>query len=798
MKKFIFLLYLSVLGFEAIAQISANGKVLAEKDKPAKFVSVLLLNSVDTSLVKAYLTNDNGEYKLTDIRKGSYIVSINAVGYKKNYLKIDLVENNTVVPLIKLQLEEKILDEVTVTATKSFLEQRADKLVVNVENSATAVGNNALEVLGKIPGVILINDQVTIAGRNNVSILIDGKLSQYNDITQLLKDISASSISKIEVITNPSAKYDAQGGSLINILLKKNSNLGTNANVTLSTGIGVYDNKKEGFDRNFYLVNPSINLNHRKGKINIYGSYSLNQRNWFEYNEFDRKIAPYRFYQTNIFYINVNSNNYRVGLDYYFDKKNTFGFLLSGYNRTGNNNMTNNTSQYNLSSDQFLRKFKTTSNTELTRDNITGNLNWRHFFDSSGNEINFDFDYSKFNLNNNNKITSFITDTTSTFSNQFIDNPVQLFVFKVDYTHPFTDQSKLEVGFKSSFVEINNNLIFRRSAVIDTNRSNDFKYNENINAIYTTFQKQWKKLQLNIGLRAEQTGSTGISKSIKVLDRNYWYLFPSISFSRTIKNDIAVSFQYSRRIDRPTFQQLNPFIRFLDSLTYNKGNPYLLPQLTNAYKLALTYKNQPFFAISYNKIYNIIYQTAVKQEGYVTFATPDNLGYQENLIFELNFPVKIGSKINGFAGNQAIFNHYNADYLGAKYDNQQWNWLAYWQIGYKPKISWNIEVSGYYSSSFLNEFYPINALGRLNLAFQKSFFDNKAKITLNFNDALFSEKIRGSILYQNINASFFQYEESRNVRLSFSYKLGNRKLSAARSRTSASDDEVNRVKVKNN
>ena len=238
------------------------------------------------------------------------------------------------------------------------------------------------------------------------------------------------------------------------------------------------------------------------------------------------------------------------------------------------------------------------------------------------------------------------------------------------------------------------------------------------------------------------------------------------------------------------------FHKFLDSLTYTKGNPTLKPQLTDAYKFTVTYDKQPFFSISYNKTKDVIFENAPKQEGNQTFTTPENLAQFENIAFELNFPIQIGKRISGFGGNQAIFNHYNANYMGGKYDGKQWNWLAYWQVAYKPADTWNIEVSGYYITKFLSEFFTIKSQGALNFAIQKSIRDNKGKFTLNFNDVLFSEKSRGSILYQNINVKFRQWEETRNVRLSFTWSFGNQKLNAARNRNTASDDETKRVKTK--
>ncbi|MBR2647560.1 MAG: TonB-dependent receptor [Sediminibacterium sp.] len=796
MKKIELIAIVFLITISTKAQNSIIGRIKDEKQKPLKAATILLLQAEDSVLVKSTLSNDKGEYKLADITQGKYLIHITSIGYQKYYETIAAVEGNSQIRDIQLKSEIAQLDEVTVVAKKPFLEQRADKMLVNIEGSATAAGSNALEILKKVPGVIIRNDKVSIAGRSNVMIMIDGKTSQYTDINLVLKDISADNISKIEVITNPGAKYDAAGGSIINILLKKKANLGTNGSITLSAGTGLYDNRKERLEKNFYRYSPDININHRKGKINLFGSYGYNHRNWFEYNEFDRIIEPNRYFQENIFYYKVNSHNYRFGMDFYANNKNTFGILIKGFNRDGGSEMINNTQQFTTGNNQLVNSFKTLNNINLSRNNISANVNWKHQFDSLGKELNVDIDFSKFNINNNSLITNNATSPNKTVYNQLVDNPVKLIVAKLDYTLPMIHDLQIDMGAKSSFANIDNYLTYLQSGVKDNDRSSEFLYKENINAAYTSISKKIDTWQLVAGLRTEQTVATGQSKGVTVLDRNYWQLFPSLFITKNMNKHFAAVTQYSRRIDRPSYQQQNPFVLVLDSLTFTKGNPLLKPQITDAYKFSITYDKQPFFAISYNKTKDVIFDNAPKQEGNKTFTTPENLAQYENLAFELNFPIQFGKKISGFGGNQAILNHYKADYLGTRFDKKAWNWLAYWQVAYKPVNTWKIEISGYYTTQFLTEFFTIGEQGSLGVAIQKSIADNKGKFTLNFNDILFSEKTRGNVVYQNINVNFRQWEESRNVRLSFSWSFGNQSLKAVRSRTTAGEAEKNRVKLK--
>jgi outer membrane receptor protein involved in Fe transport len=397
-------------------------------------------------------------------------------------------------------------------------------------------------------------------------------------------------------------------------------------------------------------------------------------------------------------------------------------------------------------------------------------------------------------MNNTNDIKNVLSNGNYTLSTQSINNPVHFTVGKIDYSNPINKDLKFEVGAKLSFATIDNSIVFKNGNVIDPKRSTNFQYKENINAVYTSFMKKMGGWELNAGLRLEQTIATGESEQVEVLNRNYTKLFPSFFLTRKLDKNFSTVFQYSKRVNRPSYQQQNPFIEYADSLTYSKGNPLIKPELVDAYKIGLTYQNQPFFSVSYNKTNDVIFNSAPKQDGNQTYVTPENLGIYENITFELNFPLNFGKKISGYGGNQLIYNHYNADYLGGIYDNKKWNWQAYWQVAYKPTPSWNFEVSGFYTTKLLEEFLTINPLGSLNLAIQKSFWEKKGKLTLNFNDILLSQKSSAMIDYQYINIKVHSMEETRNVRLAFTYSFGNQKLKAARSRESASDAESNRVK----
>lgn len=794
MKSFYLVVLISLLGEVVVAQNIISGKITDQNNNPIEMASIVLRLAGDSVLVKSTFSNAKGNYQLDVPQLGYYTLHIMALGYKKHSYPVRLNSSPTQLQAIVLQSTNNTLNEVTVTANRPFLEQNPDKLVINVEGSVTAAGSSAMEVLQKVPGVLVSDDKISLVGKGAPVVYIDGKQSQYTDVNQLLKDISASDIRKIELISNPGAKYDAAGAAVINIVLKKSASLGTNGSLAYTSGIGIYDNKKLGLDQTFMRNNPSLSINNRKGKMNTFASYGFVNRNRFERTQLNRDISPSRFEQINYKPNDVQSHNYKLGLDYYANDKNTFGIVLKGFNRKGNGQAQSTTQQFELSNQQLSSQFFTNNNTATERNNFSGNVNWKHSFDTTGRELNMDIDYSSFKVNTNSLIVNTLQDGSFYNNQQLVNNPVKFGVVKVDYTLPLASSSKLELGAKTSLATIDSYLQFRQRNAIDALRSTDFLYKENINALYASYQKNLTNWDIQAGLRAEQTKVKGSDKAIEVLNRNYVQLFPSFFLTRKVNNKIATVLQYSRRVNRPGYQQQNPFIEFLDSLTYTKGNPTLRPETANQYKLSVTYQNQPLFSLSYNNTKDIIFENAPKQDGNLTFTTVENLAQFQNFTAELNLPITIGKKISGFGGNQMVYNYYNANYLGAPYQRGKWNWMAYWQVNYKPINSLSFEVSGYYMTQFLQEFLIIEQRGALNLALRKSFLDNKLKLSLSANDILLSDVTHARIQFEQINVNFTQYQDSRSMRFGLSYSFGNQKLKDSRNRKTASDDEANRVK----
>ncbi|MBK7935897.1 MAG: TonB-dependent receptor family protein [Lewinellaceae bacterium] len=453
---------------------------------------------------------------------------------------------------------------------------------------------------------------------------------------------------------------------------------------------------------------------------------------------------------------------------------------------------------YNQDQTQQTGSFTTLNNTETDRNNIFTNVNLKHEFNrETGHEINFDFDYSDFNFRNVSYLNIFQNQPGSTpsLSEQNLRQPIHIYVGQADYTLPFDSTFKAEMGGKTSFATINNDLKFLRGQTVDPSQSNDFLYKENINAGYLNLSKKLKRFDFNAGLRAEQTVVSGETMGKRELDRNYLQWFPSASALYHVNDHFGLQGSYSRRVNRPGFQQQNPFAFFIDSLTYQQGNPQLLPEISNNAQVAVTYDNQPFIRISYGKTTDVIIENAPRLEGTRTFTTSANLAEYERWTFELNFPIKYKKLIDGFGGNQFIYNAYDAEYLDTKFNRSKWNWLAYWQVNVNLPAEFKVEIGGWYMTKFLEEFFDISAMGGLNIGVSKTFWDKRGRLSLSVNDILYTQNSKVHVDYSNVLVNFNQRNDSRNARLTFSYRFGNTELKNARRRNTSSENETSRVKV---
>jgi Outer membrane protein beta-barrel family/Carboxypeptidase regulatory-like domain len=820
------LLIMSLLSFVSVeAQTPpATGKITGQladaAGKPLEFATLLLLQAKDSSLVKGEISDARGVYAFENIPAGAYRVAGQQVGYRKAYsqlVTIDSAHLTIALPVLTLAEETKQLAEVQVVAKKPFIEQQVDRTVLNVENSIVSSGSTALEVLEKAPGVTIDrqNDQIKLRGKSGVIVYIDGKPSYLSqaEVSNLLKSTPSDNIASIEIITQPGSKYDAAGNSgIINIKMKRNKNFGTNGSLTAGAGYGwVYD--LDGKFVNRPKVNGSLNLNHREGKLSLFGTVSAFDRQSFGSNVINR-VIPYQgkltYFDQSSFRPNTrNGLSYRAGLDYFLTKKTTIGLLVNGFT---NNELTDGLNRSVLSDQTgtVTSRPTTTANERGQLLNWTGNLNVKHEFNDKGRELTADVDAVRYDGRNSNLLNTKYLNGQNQPSRPdqslrtAMPSLIDIWAVKTDYVHPLAKGAKVEAGLKSAFVDADNNSMFdtlqleKQVWQRDAGRSNQFQYAENVNAAYANYTGSLgKKLKIQLGLRAEHTHSSGYSVTLdQRVTRDYLDFFPTVFLSQTLDSTNVLNLSYSRRIDRPDYQNLNPFVYYLDPFTYQQGNPFLRPQYTSNIELTHVYKGAISTAISFSRTTDFINQETPVQipEKNVIYVTPQNLGTLDNIGLTVSFPVTVTkwwtmqNNINGY------YQHYNTFYLAQPYEVKFVALNLYASNSFKINKVWSAEVSGWFNTGQQYGFYKAQPMGSFDMGIQRKVLDGKGSFKLNINDPFWLAQFQGRAQVQDIDFRVQSRWENRRVSLTFSYRFGNQNVKAARQRDSATSGEQGRVK----
>lgn len=790
-----------------------SGKITDEKAEPIAYALVKLINEADTTKeVKVVQTDFEGAFIFNAIGSGKYFLTINMVGFKKLKSGVFTLHSNELkLPVYQLESLTKQLKEVVVQGRKPYIERQIDKTVLNVEGSINASGSTALEVLEKAPGVSIDrqNDQIKLNNKTGITIMIDGKNNFLSgaDITTLLSNMSSEQIASIELITNPSAKYDAAGNAgIINIKLKRNKSFGTNGSLSLQSGQGVMPN----FPSDLYRIGLNLNLNHRVNKWNVFGNAGFNRK--VNVNEINVKRNTLSNALASAFDQNFDRVNKgiaytgKLGVDYYASDKTVIGLMVDG--NTVTSRMTNfsatsiRESQGNTSTSSSVNQLALSTS---PIGNITANFNVKHDFTKQGASLTFDADYSGFsNKKTENFDAQYVNSAGATTNNTAlrndIDAQIDIYAAKSDFTWPISKKTKLEAGIKSSYVLTNNKLIAEKLQANtwqnDAGRSNNFVYKENINALYANLAQSWEKWQLQVGLRAENTNSNGNSITAnKQVKRNYLSLFPSVFLNQQLNKNNTINYGYSRRVDRPNYQQLNPFVFYMDPYAVDEGNPYLDPQFTDNFEIGYSYK-QISFSLNYADTRDLITQISQQDEATrIIKVIRKNLGRAQNYSANFYVPVQVAKFWNMQNNVSVYYNKFDdANLEGARYSASR---LAFdfntSQSILLPK-NFTLELNFWLNSPRLQgvEQTTITQCA-FNAGFQKSLMDKKLKLRFNMDDIFQTNRWEGKLDYQNVNLVVVNRYISRRANFSVSYNFGNQNVKSARNRNTATDDIKNRA-----
>jgi Outer membrane protein beta-barrel family/Carboxypeptidase regulatory-like domain len=782
------------------------GKIINNKQQVLPYNSVAIVNSNDGKTVKGTITDSLGNFSISIKNYGTYKIMVTASGYTpymSAVFTIDSLVTTMEIPAIILLEKFKTNAAVVVTSKKKFIEIQADKTILNIENNIVAVGNSAFELIKKAPAVTVDKDDNLKLKGGIATIYIDGKPFYLSgeQLVQYLKNLQADAISKIEIIGNPSSKYDAAGlNGIINIRLKKNKQYGTNGSITLGTGYGRYPK-----------VNGALSLNHRTKAVNIFSDGSLGYSESFNKLTYNSVItngtSSTLQSRDNYWHPKTNWNSFKAGADFSVSKKTILGILIKG-NGDNTKAITDNETIFSNQNAQKIKSIITQKDDNQKTNSISYNINLKTEIDTLGSELVVDADYITFkrraeNINYNN----FIDAANNNYRNAYTfrnGSPADINIktAKIDFTKMFNTTFKIESGLKYSAVENNNflkvdSLNNSNNWVADNNRTNTFIYTEKIAAGYFNFTKDWKKISLQMGVRLENTKYTGNSVTLnQVRDSSYTNLFPSVFFTYRHNEKNTWNASYSRRINRPSYQSLNPFIDFIDPFTQFEGNPNLKPSFTQSLEIKHSYNNFLYTTVSYSytkaQSTNVILQD--KNTGSVRNITA-NVGNSSYLSLNMSAsvePTKWWSMDNNitFSGGKST-----STYPDYEFNQNFFGMDIGWENSFKLPKKFKVQLSASYGTPYRDGITKVRSYYSATVGVQKSLWDGKGSVKINYNNFIGPNAYRAKYLSDNLNIDWTNRWEGRRVSLSFNYKFGNKNVKASRQRSSASEAEKNRVNL---
>jgi iron complex outermembrane recepter protein len=806
LRNWVALLVAGVLSVPVLHAQAIRGAVLDPSNAPASFATITLHTAKDSALVKGTVSGDDGAFDFRGIAEGRYFAKASLIGMGEYSTEaFDFEGGEKTLETMVLAQKAQELKQVTIISRRLPVEVKADKTILNVEGSVNSTGLSALELLRKAPGVTVDNnDNINVKGKNNVRILIDGREQPLDgkDLAALLKGTQAADIATIEIISNPSAKYDASGNAgIINIRLKKNKSYGTNGNIGVE---GIYGETAKG--------GVNLSLNNRSKRANVFGSYNNHYGDWHNTNSFVRKQNGLMFDQETKQVSTSKWNSARLGADFFLNDKNTIGVLVNGSYANGANRSKSRAEISTLSRPGTVDSLLIAETDDQSeRPNLNTNINYR-YQDTSGHSLNVDVDYGVFRMRsdifqpNYYRSADELQPLRTAIAKFLTPVDIDIFTAKTDYEQRLW-KGTLGIGAKMANVATDNTfeqyVVEEGKETLDRDRSNRFEYTERTLAAYVNYNRMFfKKLNVQAGLRLENTHYMGDLTTYNTqrdttIENDYTKLFPSAALTYSFTDKIGLNATYSRRIDRPSYQDLNPFVFRLDELTYQQGNERLVPQFTNSFEIAPTYSGYPVVSFGYSKTNDVFTQilAIAADNPKATYIKQENLADQENMSLTMNFPTPFAKWYDGFVSITGFRSHFTSERLGIDQSFRAMNLYAEQNI--KLPKGFGIQLSGWYNSPAFWGTLRSTRQGSMDLGFQKKLWDGKGELRLRFGDILRTAGWGGNAVFvPGLDMTANGTWEARTTTLNFSYRFGSSDVKAARQRKTGLEDEKNRVKGK--
>ena len=783
------LILLLGISFNMNAQSSISG-LISDASGALGFVNVVLHALPDSNIITVQSSGLDGKYSFLDLENGSYFLEGLMLSYED--LKSEsFVLNNETIELDMIMLEKtNMLGTVEITAKVPLMEQRADKLVINVARSLTSVSGSLLDVMKKVPGMIVVNGKLRMPGNANPTIYINGRSTQYLDMESLLREMPSDNIEKIEVITQPGAEYEAAGtGPIINIVLKNNRLYGVNGSVYVGGGKGETWKKSGG-----------LNLSYRQGLLNLYGGvgYSNNKNN--ERFFLNRVIGNTDYTQENLTPYDPKTLRVNAGLDYYVSDSQEVGFSVKRTKSNGDRQQTN-LSNILSPNDEDVRNYSTMNDVDRSWEFISADAYYTIKLDTMGQKLEFDANVSKFD---NKKVNIITSEEMNGRTNNFLDTrynqpgETNFWVGKIDYTLPLSKAIELKAGAKYTDASIDNN--FKSEFFKDDqwneniNESNHYLFDETIAAAYAKLNMSLGDWNMTAGLRYEDSKSTGYSITLdSTTARDIGRLFPSASISWKVAGPLSAALAYSYRINRPSYTTLNPFVLALDPLTSERGNTMLRPELTHSGKFTLTYEGQPFFNLEYKDTRDVmVYVTEQDDATGQASAQTVNLDQLNNYSGMIVLPFDMFLPFSGYIGTIANYASYDSEYLGERFDRSKLAFTSFIQMNFNLPWDVSLEASGWHQTGGQDGIIDFGPLFGTEIGVQKKFLDDKLSINLSWSDPI-SRYWNGNLNYANMQATMQSTWEVNVVEARISYKFGNQHLKKKAKRQGGASSVIRRA-----
>jgi hypothetical protein len=784
----------------ALSQVLVSGRVIDKNRIPLSYCTIEFLLASDSSSIGSAFSDSLGIFSKELQFKAPFLLRVSLIGYKRGYFTTPNDSTQKIVNLndLTLELDKNTLGQIVVSDKNKIIERKIDRIIFNTDNVISASGSDVLELLAKTPMVQVMGNSISVIGKGSVRVLFNDRLFNLSeeDLTNFLKSIPADNILRIEVITTPPAKYDASGGALINIVTKKNKLLGTNGSIMSSYTQAFYPSGQIG-----------LNLNHRRNKINVYANATYRKGSTRPVEKTNQFYPARTIFQTEYTKQNTSSLNATAGLDYDINKNSTFGVLYS--TTISKLHSTSNTNANYTGLDEFSDSLMLANN-EYNRfaNTQSVNLNYAGIIDSTGKKINIDADYVLYyneRDRNFNGLTYVIPSyALSSINNKYNTSKQQINIgtLKTDFEWP-TKLINLNYGFKLSWInnQSNNNIYNNKlDKTLDTTQSNNFVFDEKTEALYISGDKTFKKLEVQLGIRFENTKLNGYSPSttgkINSVDKLYRNIFPTIYFLYTFNEKHNLSLSLDRRIDRPEYSALNPFRYYQTPFIYSEGNPYLNPNYPQNADLSYTYKQRYVFGLIYTGLRNSYNQVPVQVDQQTLAYLQMNIGNTDQFGFYGMVPINV---------REFMENTIQVTYITSKYTTTLSNFSGITRnvfvCNLHSQLYWgkNKRYSGEISANMFpfGSVYTITTMGHqfvVNAGLKISLFKNKAYLRFSVNDIFRQNAPTGETISDNLRIKLINQYDTRNFRISFTYKFGYSGIKSKRERSTGNVDENDRLR----